>query len=240
MKVELWAPTEYGYELPKIRYNLSKRFIKDDGVLLDYWSWNGSNTILFYNQKREIYWVEVEEIRCSEAIKYAKELKTNIHYQVYDWEKLPFHDHYFDNIISFEVIEHTKNDFDAVKELYRVLKHWGTIIITVPNKRYLMETHWFHWWLSNIIPTNRIPFLSRLPTCIHEKRANARIYTKSRISELMEKNGFTITHHEYIMPPLDKLNNKFLQKWWRKILSFINSTPFKFLWTSHFIVWIKK
>lgn len=240
MKIELWAPTEYWFELPKIRHDLAERFLSNNWKLLDYGSGNGSNTILFENGVREVIGVEVEPERHLESIAYGEKHSSQITYILYDWSKLPLSNNSIDNVISFEVIEHTNNDTDAIKDINRVLVKWWNVIITVPNKRYLMETHWFHGWISKFIPTNRIPFLSRLPTCIHEKRANARIYTKSRIINLLKNNWFEIVHHEYIMPPLDKLKNKFLQKRWRRILNILNQSPLRFLATSHFIVWKKK
>ncbi|MEO8400139.1 MAG: methyltransferase domain-containing protein [Ignavibacteriaceae bacterium] len=49
---------------------------------------------------------------------------------------LPFEDNSFDYVISSDVIEHTPNPFDAVRELVRVLKTGGKICITVPNRTF--------------------------------------------------------------------------------------------------------
>jgi len=38
----------------------------------------------------------------------------------------------FDTIICTEVLEHTSNPFDAIKEIYRILKHKGFLHLTVP------------------------------------------------------------------------------------------------------------
>ena len=48
--------------------------------------------------------------------------------------KMPFEDNTFDIIISSEVIEHVTEPYLALKEMYRVLKPEGTLIITTPNK----------------------------------------------------------------------------------------------------------
>jgi len=50
--------------------------------------------------------------------------------------ELPFDDNSFDYVISSDVIEHTPNPLDAVKELIRVLKPGGKICITVPNRTF--------------------------------------------------------------------------------------------------------
>ena len=44
-----------------------------------------------------------------------------------------FDDNSFDTIISFQVIEHIKNDKLFIKEIYRLLKKGGKALITTPN-----------------------------------------------------------------------------------------------------------
>lgn len=48
--------------------------------------------------------------------------------------KLPFPDSSFDYVISFQVIEHIKDDAEFVAEIYRVLRPGGEAIISTPNK----------------------------------------------------------------------------------------------------------
>ena len=52
-------------------------------------------------------------------------------------------DNSFDTIVSFQVIEHIKNDSEYLKEIYRVLKPGGKAIITTPNiKKTLTRNPW--------------------------------------------------------------------------------------------------
>jgi SAM-dependent methyltransferase len=46
---------------------------------------------------------------------------------------LPFEDNTFDFVVSFQVIEHIKDDNYFVKEIHRVLKPSGKFIVTTPN-----------------------------------------------------------------------------------------------------------
>ncbi len=48
--------------------------------------------------------------------------------------KLPFADASFDYVISFQVIEHIKDDVEFVSEIYRVLRNGGQAIISTPNR----------------------------------------------------------------------------------------------------------
>lgn len=50
----------------------------------------------------------------------------------YDGKTLPFKDSSFDAVVSFEVFEHIFNIDEVVKEIFRVLKPGGTLLISVP------------------------------------------------------------------------------------------------------------
>jgi len=53
-------------------------------------------------------------------------------------------DNSFDNIVSFQVIEHIKNDELFLKEIYRVLKPGGKAYITTPNKLMSLTRNPWH------------------------------------------------------------------------------------------------
>ncbi len=50
----------------------------------------------------------------------------------YQGNRLPFEDHKFDCVVSFEVLEHVFNPQEMLPELNRVLKKDGLILVTVP------------------------------------------------------------------------------------------------------------
>lgn len=56
---------------------------------------------------------------------------------------LPFPDELFDIIISTDVLYHkaVSNDFGAIRELYRVLKNGGFLIVNLPAHNYIRRTH---------------------------------------------------------------------------------------------------
>ncbi len=51
---------------------------------------------------------------------------------------------YFDFVISFQVIEHIKNDQEFVNEIHRVLKPNGKLIVTTPNKKTSLTRNPWH------------------------------------------------------------------------------------------------
>ena len=70
-----------------------------------------------------------------ESINYAKEHYSGegIRFQVNDIKKVNFSDEEFDCIVSFETLEHVKDQEIVITELKRVLKKGGILIISTPN-----------------------------------------------------------------------------------------------------------
>ncbi len=68
--------------------------------------------------------------------KYASE---NCFFEVYDGKKLPYEDKTYDAVISFQVIEHIKDDLHYLEEIRRVLKPGGQAILTTPNRETRLE-----------------------------------------------------------------------------------------------------
>lgn len=54
---------------------------------------------------------------------------------------LPFPDATFDIITALDVLEHLDDDYAALKELWRVMKPGGILIVSVPSYRFL----WTYW-----------------------------------------------------------------------------------------------
>ena len=57
----------------------------------------------------------------------------NIEFREATVPPLPFNDGTFDFVISFQVIEHIKQDTEFVREVHRVLRPSGKFIVTTPN-----------------------------------------------------------------------------------------------------------
>ena len=50
----------------------------------------------------------------------------------------------YDYVITFQVIEHIQQDEEFVKEIYRVLKKGGKLIVTTPNKKMSLTRNPWH------------------------------------------------------------------------------------------------
>lgn len=142
----------------------------------------------------------------------------------------------FDRLISFEVIEHLKSE-DSIAAYNKILHDGGMAAISVPNKWWIFETHGAR---LPLLPWNRVPFFSWLPRKIHERYANARIYTVSRIVRLLTKHGFTVIDHCYITAPMDVLKEGRLKRFLVKNIFGKDSTRVPMLSTSIFVIAQKK
>jgi len=128
-------------------------------------------------------------------------------------------------LISFEVIEHLPGE-EGVKNYAASLEDGALAAISVPNKWWIFETHGAR---LPLLPWNRVPFFSWLPKPLHERWANARIYTRSRIVRLMQESGFEVLKVQYITAPMDVIKWKPLQNLLRRLFFGRASTrnPFK-------------
>jgi SAM-dependent methyltransferase len=83
----------------------------------------------------------------------------------YDGRHLPFEDNYFDSVLCSEVVEHVFNLPETLKEINRVMKMGGNILITCP----------FVW------NEHEVPF-------------DYARYTRFALKDILKKSGFEITH----------------------------------------------
>ncbi len=56
----------------------------------------------------------------------------------------PYEDNSFQTIITFQVIEHVKEDEEFIKEIHRVLKEGGKALITTPNIKMTLSRNPWH------------------------------------------------------------------------------------------------
>ncbi len=184
-------------------------FLGKDFTLVDVGCGNGASMFLLAGEFKHCQGLEIfpENEKAFEIIKKQTGV-TNCDFKVIDIETEPWPVLY-DRLISFEVIEHITNDANTDKFL-QLLKPGGLAAITVPNKWWIFETHGAK---LPLLPWNRVPFFSWLPKPLHERWANARIYTKARIEKTLKKAGFEIIESKYVTAPLDVLKDGKIKRW---------------------------
>ncbi|MCR4344593.1 MAG: class I SAM-dependent methyltransferase [Candidatus Scalindua sp.] len=76
----------------------------------------------------QVYGLDISEANIEKAV--AKGIKAQVH----DVEDLfPFEDDFFDTVVCSEILEHLFFPEKVLREIYRVLKTSGRLIVTVPN-----------------------------------------------------------------------------------------------------------
>jgi 2-polyprenyl-3-methyl-5-hydroxy-6-metoxy-1,4-benzoquinol methylase len=133
----LGRPADLDDKIIKRRVELVKKFpgfCGRDLELLDIGCGNGASMFLLAPEMKFCLGVEIEATHLEEFKKYKEQLAIgNCSYVIKDIETEDLGSK-FDRIISFEVIEHLKDDKN-VRRFYEHLKEDGLMAISVPNSR---------------------------------------------------------------------------------------------------------
>jgi SAM-dependent methyltransferase len=114
----------------------------------------------------------------------------------YDGKKIPFPDNYFDSVFSSEVFEHIFNLEEIIKELKRVLKNQGLILITCP-----------------------------FSICEHEVPNDFARYTSFGIKHMLEKEGFVIQEFKKTGDAVKTIWQLRITYWGHSVLSKLKNIP---------------
>lgn len=81
----------------------------------------------------------------TKAILHAKKLYPHIKFKVASASNIPFKKNAFDLILFYETIEHVEDPEVCLKEIKRVLKKDGHLILTMDSGSLLFRIIWFFW-----------------------------------------------------------------------------------------------
>ena len=152
-------------------------------------------------------------------------------------ERLPFPDEQFDLILSHEVLEHVKDDHQAVGEMVRALKPGGRLVIFVPNRGYPFETHGIYW--RGRYHFGNTPLVNYLPRRMRDWLApHVHVYSKSDLRRLFNGLPVRFVRRTIIFGAYDNIIARWpaLGKSLRAILQTLEGTPLRFFGLSHFWV----
>jgi ubiquinone/menaquinone biosynthesis C-methylase UbiE len=149
-----------------------------------------------------------------------------------DIENMPFEDQSFDVIILNEVLEHIPNQMEGLREIYRVLKPLGKLIVFSPNRLYPFETHGVLSKKSDNIISKSIPFIPYIPIRLGAKlfRYRARNYFPIELRRILKRQNFRIKRHFYITQTFEGIGGGFgapapMKIFLRNIFSIIEKIP---------------
>jgi len=132
------------YQLTSIENDLA---IKLDGSIkiLEVGSGLGSFLMAAAMRGIDCYGIEPSKVGVNTAIKRMPELRDRI--RISAGESLPYKNECFDLVVSFQVLEHTANPRQVLKESIRVLKRGGFLYFVMPNYNSFWEGHYGLYWL---------------------------------------------------------------------------------------------
>lgn len=174
-----------------------------DAVVLDVGCGVGMYTSKFIERYTpHVYGIEYEAERAREA------LSNTPNVVVAAAENLPYASGRFDTLLSHETLEHVADDRAAAREMWRVLKVGGRMVIFVPNRWYPFETHG-HYWRGEYHFGNT-PLINYLPDALRNKLApHVRAYTKVGLLRLFDGLPARVVHHARIYGGGDTLARKY-------------------------------
>jgi len=210
------------------------RFFDDTKLLLDIGCGNGGSLFKIYPHFKSCHGIDIVEeniLTLKNAI-ISNQIK-NCTADIHDIDNTIVKDSYYHRAISFEVLEHVKDEKSTLRNIYKSLNSEALFAISVPNKWWIFETHGAY---LPLLSWNRVPFFSWLPKKIHSRLAKARIYTKADICKLLEEQGFNILSVDYITAPMDVIKWKWLKYLLRKTIFRRDTTKFPILSTSIMVI----
>jgi ubiquinone/menaquinone biosynthesis C-methylase UbiE len=169
---------DFHYKWPAIEKYVPK---KEEITILDYGCGKGEifTKLVSRNPKSNIIGADVSK----EALSVVKKKYPKYTFvQVFDGEKLPFKSNTFDFICALDVLEHVYDTETIFKELTRVLKKDGKLLVSVP----------YHGLIKNVVIALFFFDLFYDPYTPH-----IRSFTKKSLQKCLETNGLHIKNIGY-------------------------------------------
>lgn len=197
------------------RYILASEYVENK-LVLDIACGEGYGSNLLASRADKVIGCDFD----TKSINHAngKYKKKNLQFDQGCITQLPYQDHTFDVIICFETIEHVENYNLAMKELQRVLKESGILIMSTPNKseysdkrnfNNIFHKHEFYIaeykeWLISVFKFNT--FLYQKPIFGSIIQNFEKTIITSYKGDLEEYNSFSFNEFKYIISISSNVN----------------------------------
>ncbi len=183
----------------------------------------------------EVYGIDIAPDRIAQASRELPNL------QVASAERLPFEDGSFDVVLSHEVWEHVQDDRAAADEAVRVLRPGGRLVVFVPNRLWLFETHGVYW--RGEYHAGNIPLVNWLPDALRNQLApHVRAYTGRQLRALFDGLPVHLVVHTQVFPGYDNIARRRprVGRILRALTYTAERTPLRVFGLSHLLVVEKK
>lgn len=122
-------------------------------------------------------------------ISYAAEMSENSYFILGNACEMPIPSNMFNRVSCIDVIEHIKDDESVVREISRVTKSGGMLVISVPHKNFPFTYDPINTFLR--------VFGRKVGIGIWGF-GHMRLYNEQELSSMLERNGFKIEKIEYL------------------------------------------
>ena len=194
-------------------------FPEPGGHLVDFGCGNGAQTLFFIADFDRVTGVDISETFLQDFRReiVSRGLQNRVEAVVTEGGPVPLPDGAADVVTSFTVLEHVPDEQAALAEMRRILKPGGKLILSVPNRWWIFETHGAD---LPLLRWNRVPLVSWWPKKLHDRWARARIYRRREIENLLVKSGFSIDISFRMTAPMDMIP-------WRPMRRMVRSVFFR-------------
>lgn len=194
------------------RYDIVYNLADGGENILDIGCGSGGMLFRLIDKYNNFYGVDISSSRILEGRRIAeskyREFKKKFVFVEADIDRnLDFESNYFDTIICLAVLEHVYDIYALVKEMYRILKPGGYVIIEVPNIAYLKYRIKL---LFGILPVTSSEYNWEF---IGWDGGHIHYFTLKKLCELFEAVGFKV---------IEKTGSGFLaslRNWWPSLLT---------------------
>lgn len=184
---------------PNVAYRVGRIAPYLSGRWLDYGCAEGGYvSALLSNGASAVVGVDVLEGR----VKEAKERQIpSATFCAFDGVRLDFPDNSFDGAFVNEVLEHVADEHASLRDIYRVLRPGGHLVLISPNRWFPIEGHTVTIGSRSFDPAPLIPWL---PERLTRRWTEARNYWPHQLVGYVRSAGFSITEVGYIWPVFEQ------------------------------------
>jgi SAM-dependent methyltransferase len=164
-----------GTHVQRFDISIPRLRIPADGRLLNVWARQGEAVPYI---RARFPGIDLENAEASVTmISQAREAFPSEKFRQTDLLSLDFPDDHFDGVLSLETLEHSPSPQRFLREMFRVLKPGGQLVLTCPAAA--IE---FHLWVADRFFDNHGEGPHRFPST-------------RRVKKMLKRAGFTLIHH---------------------------------------------
>jgi 2-polyprenyl-3-methyl-5-hydroxy-6-metoxy-1,4-benzoquinol methylase len=167
---------------------------------LDVGCGNGFITELVAPEFDEVVGIDMEEARLEDFRAHVNG-KPNFQILLMSAAKIEFPSEFFPFVTSFEVLEHVQDLDASVREMVRVCKRGGIIVISVPQVWFPFENHGAQ--IGMRLYPRKIPLLPYIRP-LHRKWSLARVFSSAEMDRLFIAQGLELLGTSYVAPQFER------------------------------------